>query len=377
MRRTRRLRLPVLVTVALGMLAAGCTPSAPTGPTASATSAATRPGSPAASPATPAQPSKPTTPAPTPSGGQPELAVTVMTYNTLTGRNDCAGCRALKAAGRGDELALDERMPVVAAKVKLADPDIIGFQENEGPRPLPQTHLARLLEDYSWAEPTATVPIAYRSDRFRLVDSGTAVLERERLSCRSGDRTNGRFVSWARLAAAGTDQQLWVFNTHLHPYDTVACAKLRARNLDRLREVIEARNPGATVPQLVLGDFNAFGDEQRAAFRRHRDVMAGLGMEDARQVAEQDISDIPGAASAHWMTAPVGGRNRLGVIRRGGRYIDFVWVPKGTRVRSWQVLSGPGVTQRRIAGKRVPVWSSVMASDHSPVVVTLVLPAAG
>ncbi len=377
MNRTRRLRLPVLVTVALGTLAAGCTPSTPTGTTALATPAPTRPGSPAASPATPSQPSTPSAPVSTPPGEQPGLAVTVMTYNTLTGRNDCAGCRALKAAGRGDELALDERMPVVAAKVELADPDIIGFQENEGPRPLPQTHLARLLEDYSWAEPAATVPIAYRSDRFRLVDSGTEVLERERLSCRSGDRTDGRFVSWARLAVAGTDRQLWVFNTHLHPYDTVACAKLRARNLDRLREVVEAKNPGAAVPPLVLGDFNAFGDERRATFRRHRDVMAGLGMDDSRRVADQDVSDVPGAASAHWMTAPVAGRNRLGVIRRGGRYIDFVWVPKGTDVRSWQVLSGPGVTQRRIAGESVPAWSGVMASDHSPVVVTLVLPAAG
>ena len=74
------------------------------------------------------------------------------------------------------------------------------------------------------------------------------------------------------------------------------------------------------------------------------------------------------------MTAPVAGRQRLGVIRRGGRYLDYVWVPRGGVVRSWQVLSGPGVEERTVAGERVPVWRSVMASDHSPVVVTLVLP---
>ena len=296
-----------------------------------------------------------------------------MTYNTLTGRNDCAGCRALKAAGRGDELALAVRMPAVAAKVALAAPDIIGFQENEGPDPLPQTQLAALLAGYAWAEPTATVPIAYRSDRFRLVGSGTEVLEEGGVSCRSGDRTNGRFASWAHLEIAATGQSLWVFNTHLHPYDTRACARQRARNLDRLHEVVQQKNPDRAA-QLVLGDFNAFGDERRAGYRRHLDVLAELGMVDSHEVAQRDDSDVAGAASAHWMTAPVAGHERLGVIRRGGRYLDYVWVPRGAVVRSWQVLSGPGVGERTVAGHRVPVWRSVMASDHSPVVVTLVLP---
>ena len=82
---------------------------------------------------------------------------------------------------------------------------------------------------------------------------------------------------------------------------------------------------------------------------------------------------VPRAASAGWMTAPVKGRTQVKAIRVTGRHIDFIWVPKKAQVASWAVLSGPGVEHRRIRGVKVPVWSGVMGSDHSPVVARITL----
>ncbi|MGC3953886.1 MAG: endonuclease/exonuclease/phosphatase family protein [Propionicimonas sp.] len=308
-------------------------------------------------------------PAPTPSPSAPgPIELTVMTYNTLTGKNDCAGCAALRAAGLGDELKLGARMPVVAEKVRLADPDLIGFQENTGASPLPQLHLAGLLPDYTWVNPDATEPIAVRKARFAVVESGQEVLEQKALSCTKRDRTDGRFVSWALLRELASGRELWVFNTHLHPYDLAACADLRAENLARLAALVEVKNPDGKLPQLVLGDFNAYGDETRQRFSSHLTTLAELGMVDTALVAEQDDSDVPGAASAGWMTARVKGQLEPKVVRTTGRHIDYIWVPRGTRVASWAVLSGPGVEYRRLRGVKVPVWTGVLGSDHSPVI---------
>ncbi|MDQ7993182.1 MAG: endonuclease/exonuclease/phosphatase family protein [Propionicimonas sp.] len=358
-----------LGTILAVALVTGCGPVVPADPWPTPDPTATQE-SPATTPPSSASPS-------TTQASAAPLALTVMTYNTLTGRNDCAGCRALRAAGRGDELALARRMPAAAAKIALAAPDIIGFQENEGPDRLPQQHLAGLLGDYAWAEPGSPVPIAVRADSFRVVESGVTDLESGPRACRSGDRTDGRQVTWALVEEIATGRRLWVFNTHLHPFDTARCAAMRAENVDRLLAVVAERNPDGELPHLVIGDFNAFGDERRSGFRHHLDAMAAAGMVDSHEIAAEDTSDVPGAASAGWMTATVGGRSRVGVVRRGGRYLDYIWVPEGSTVGTWQVLSGPGVGYRRIGGEKVPYWTGVMASDHSPVVAAVVLGASG
>lgn len=360
-----RRRAAAALAICLLLAAPGCAPDAqPTGPPSTAPSATAATAPRPSAPATSAEPG-PVEPAP--------LELTVMTYNTLTGRNDCAGCKAMKVAGLGDELKLSARMPVVAEKVKLADPDVIGFQENEGADPLPQARLARLLPGYAWANPEDAVPIAVRAARFTVVDSGLERLERGALTCTSRDRTDGRFASWALLRETATERELWVFNTHLHPYDQAACADLRAANVARLAELVTAKNPDGRLPQLILGDFNAFGDETRERFSAHLTTLRELGMADAAAIAAQDESDVPRAASAGWMTAPVKGRTQVKAVRVTGRHIDFIWVPKKAQVASWAVLSGPGVEHRRIRGVKVPVWSGVMGSDHSPVVARITL----
>lgn len=348
---------------------AGCTPAAPVGGPTQVVS------SPQASVSSSPEPTPISEETTSPDESAPaSFQLTVMTYNTLTGRNDCAGCAALRKAGLGDELALDARMPKVAEKIVLAAPDIVGFQENEGSSPLPQEHLAGLLAGYSWIEPGASVPIAVRSDRFEVRESGVDTLEDGPVACTPQDRTTGRYVVWANLHDRATDRDLWVFNTHLHPYDKRACAKLRAKDVAAMATLIRQKDPGLAVPAIVTGDFNSYGAEQRAGFRDHLDEMASLGFVDSHAVAERDDSDVPGAASAGFLTAKVKGKSYPKVIRVDGSYLDFVWVPRQSTVRSWQVMSGPGVAYRKIRGQRVPYWTDVVGSDHSPVIVTVQLP---
>jgi uncharacterized repeat protein (TIGR02543 family) len=304
------------------------------------------------------------------------LSLTVMTYNTLTGENDCAGCLALKKAGDGAQLALSKRMPAAAQKVAATNPDIVGFQENEGEpgAELPATYLQALLPGYTWILPDQTVPIAVRASMFTVADSGIVTLEKNPKACTAKDDTTGRYVSWAKLTLVADGSALWVFNTHGHPYDKLACAKVRSKNIDKIVELMDEKNPGQAERFLLLGDFNAYNDDTRAVFRDHLAKLAKLGIVDAYELKQRDDSDVPKADSASWMTAKVAGKTRVRVIRRDGRHVDYIFVSEGAQVTSWQVKSGPGVKWKTIAGKKVPYWPGVIPSDHNPVIAKIALP---
>lgn len=358
--RSRALALVLGIVVATTACTGPAASSAPSAPTLASASMGT------ATPSSTAAEATPTQAAP--------LTLTVMSFNILTGRNDCAGCKAVKRAGLGKELKLSARMPQAAKKVALAGADIIGFQENEGPGRLPQSYLAGLLKGYTWVQPKRTVPIAVRSSRFQVITSGIEAIEPRRQRCTSSDKTDGRYATWARLRDRSSGREFLVYNTHLHPYDTSRCAKLRSANIKKLTSLMARKNPGRVLPQIITGDFNAYGKEKRKTFSTHLTGLAKAGMVDTARVAARDASDVKRADSAGRMTASVKGKTRVKVIRRTNTYIDYVWVSKGSRVASWAVLSGPGVKYRKISGVKVPTWTGVMASDHSPVVSRVTLP---
>jgi endonuclease/exonuclease/phosphatase family metal-dependent hydrolase len=309
---------------------------------------------------------------PSPSLPTPEaMSLTVMSYNTLTGKNDCGGCKALQKAGDGDQLELSQRMPKVAQRINLAAPDIIGFQENEGSEKLPAAWLQELLPDYTWILPERTVPIAVKEDRFTVLDHGILVLEEDYAPCAASDKTTGRYVVWAQLGERDSGRVVWAFNTHARPVNELACAERRSANLDKLIALIQEHHTDGE-PLVITGDFNSFHNETREVFRDHLTKLAAVGIADSWQLAEADESDVADADSANWMAAPVDGKSVSRVIRRDGLHLDYVFVPDGTRVTSWQVLSGPGVAWKKISGESVPYWPGVMASDHSPVVTKLI-----
>ncbi len=151
----------------------------------------------------------------------------------------------------------EQRRPVVSALLKREGPDLVGTQEGVHAQ---LTDLEADLPDYEWIGTGRDgglkgefMAIFYRSsrldaleyDRFWLSDTpGIA-----------GSRTWGnrfaRMVTWVKLRDRQTQCEFYVVNTHFDHEVQVA----REKSADLLLERVAAFD--ATVPALLLGDFNA------------------------------------------------------------------------------------------------------------------------
>ncbi len=298
--------------------------------------------------------------APARPGGQ--VVITAMTYNILGGPVPDDWFPLIPRA----ELIPTARAPGVVAKVRLADPDIIGFQEFAHRTPA-GTYLEEQLRDYVWLHSAGEHALAFRANSFDLLGHGTEKL----VSAGEQGSFLDRYADWARLRDRATGRVVLVVNVHQHPVQTPVFARVRSVGIGRLVAAIERLDPGLADPLVLLGDFNAGNAETRPVFADHLTGLAAAGFVDAGTVARADTSDVPRANSLHQLSAAVAGEPVAKVVRRNGRYIDYVWVPRGTTVLSWAVVSGPGVEWRQVHGKRVPVWTGVVPSDHSPVVARL------
>jgi endonuclease/exonuclease/phosphatase family metal-dependent hydrolase len=285
-----------------------------------------------------------------------------MTYNVLGGPVPPEWVPLI----RREELLPMVRAPGVVAKVELADPDVVGLQEfATGSEPA--LWIEQHLNAYTWLHGPDNHALLARSSRFEVVGTGDRRLNT------AGEEGSllDRFVDWARLRERSSGRTVLVLNVHAHPFQTPDFARVRGLAIERLVAVLQELDPGLAEPLVLLGDFNAADREGRPVFRDHLTGLRAAGLVDAATVAAHDTSDVPGASSLHQLVAKVAGRPVAKVIRRSGRHIDYVWVPRGVRVSSWQVLSGPGVEWRRVRGVRVPTWTGIIPSDHSPVVADL------
>lgn len=291
------------------------------------------------------------------------LRVSAMTFNVLTGNADSSWYPLISP----DELRLSARAPAIIEKIRLASPDIVGLQENEGRAALPSSFLVDGLSEYTWVHPQLTLPILVRTSRFEVIDDATV-----RITSADDPQSHlNRFVGWVQLRERDTGRTLFVFNVHTHPYQELRFARLRSASIDRLLTTIRRVNPELAAPFLITGDFNAFHDETKPIFRDHLTKLGAAGIVDSWSLAVQDASDVVGASSFNRMGASLDGVPVAKVVRRLGRHIDYVWVPTGTEVDTWAVQSGPGVAWVTVRGRRVPRWTGVVASDHSPVVAHL------
>lgn len=370
---SRRALLAALGAAALAGGLAGSTSwnssSSPT-PTAGAgttTGAATT--SPAGAPATtPAgEPTtSPTTPAATQAADAP-IDLVAMSYNTLFGGAYHTNWWPTLPAST---LRIQARAPLIAEMIRYRAPDVAGLQENEGSRPLPATYLEPLLPGYSWLHQDASVPIIYRTDRFRALDSGIFPITYPS----EPSAHFYRWCSWALLRDHDTHRPFYVYNLHAHPWQERRYAKVRARSWPRLIEGIDRNDPEGTVPLVLLGDFNAYGNETRTLYRRHLDDLAAAGIVDTATIAERDASEVADASSHKGMGANVAGRFVIGAVARGGSYYDYVFTRPDATVLTWEVVTGPHVTWRTVDHQRVPMVSGIQPSDHCPVVAHVQLP---
>ena len=236
-----------------------------------------------------------------------------------------------------DRYGWGERRPRVLETISEIDPDVLGCQE-----PLARQYddLRDGLERYEWHgvgrrdgdREGEFVPVAWRADRFERLEAGAFWLSETPSEPSVGwDAELPRVATWVTLRdrQVGTDDRLWVCNTHLDHRGERARLEsarlLRRRATDRLAD-------GATV--LVTGDCNCTPGSPP-----YRTLTAGP-LEDARRAA----GDVRGPAGTF--------RGFDGEDGIGDR-IDYVFVPSSVDVREYRVL---------------PPSDDGPRSDHLPVV---------
>ena len=284
-----------------------------------------------------------------------------MTYNILTGARPPSAFPRVRPA----DLRFEKRLPVLAEWINFAHPDVLAIQENEpmrGPVRRPLHRLLPLLPGYRAVLADTNIPILYRSSVFELVGSDIRTISTHR---------KRRFGAWCRLAHRKSGKEILVANTHLLSGDSAAAQRTRLKSLEVLTSWLQKVNTGPGVPVALLGDFNSYNDYNATG---RLDAMAPLyrmGLRDSVEIADLHTSEVIGASSTNRFGATVDGRWTFGAIRTGNHTLDYIWVDRAFAVRSWQVVTGPGVRQVRDAFFFAP---GPLPSDHCPVLAELSLP---
>lgn len=331
---------PARRTVLLAGLAslAGCTSSPPVKPPSS--------------PATVSPKPQPSGPEPPPTSGS--WGTGVMSFNMLTSIRTASD---LNPGVPAADVTLARRAPSMAAWIEAAGPDVIGLQENEAnsPAELPLRALGPLLPGYSQVQADLEVPILVREAAYIVGDSGAVVLSR---------KFYVRYLSWCWLTNRKTGGRLLVANTHLDPFQRLPQARARSAQVDLLIARLQKLNPDWQVPTVLLGDFNTRSDETRGVYRDALVKLPAAGLRNSARIAARSVSAVPGAASKNDFGAEIGGRWHYRAIRTDGMCYDYAFVSSQVAVRTWQVVTGPGV--RRISGH--PYFAAApVPSDHCPV----------
>lgn len=283
----------------------------------------------------------------------------LMTYNVMTSPYHFRHFDEVPAA----QTAWEHRLPRALEWIRTGAPDLLHVQEGLAGSGL----TAELAADYEWLHPEHYLPIALRRGRFEVLDAGIV-----RIDAVGNGSGWDRFLTWGRLRGVAGGPEILAANTHLQPFQTLPAARVRSRQVRTLLGELERLNPGGERPMVLGGDFNARSDETRPVFDSHLRQLRGAGLVDARVAAPRDDSDLPGACSWNGLGYVVAGRWRFGAIRTFARHYDYVWTSPEVTVRSWRVITGPGVRTRAIGGQRVPFFAAgPIPSDHSPVVADL------
>lgn len=181
-----------------------------------------------------------------------KTAFRVMTYNIRR-----------KGKEERPERAWGNRLPLVRAVLEKSQPDIIGLQE------VTQEQITDLLKKFpqyvsvgkgrgpSWFGLGSDEfnPIFYNKDKFTLLEQGTFLINASKsligwMPWRV--KYTGwlpRICTWARFKMNATNQEFYVYNTHLdfHQKAILYCAKAVMQHITRQSN---------TLPVIALGDFN-------------------------------------------------------------------------------------------------------------------------
>lgn len=253
--------------------------------------------------------------------------ISIMTYNIRR-----------EGTEKSPERLWANRAASVIALLRNQNPDIIGFQEvtDNQKRQLGESlgenfNIVGQGRGSSWfgLGTDEATPIAYRKDKFSLIDSGTFSLNVGFVWMPWHASETGflpRICTWVKLKDTQSNKEFYVYNTHLdHMYD--------AARLNGAREVMQniLKSNTAELPVIVTGDFNT---EFEGAIK---DSFSGF-------VSAKDLAkkvEGPSETSTGW------GNDKL-------KTIDHILVRKGMSVESYCV----------IVSEQYP-------SDHRPVVAVI------
>ena len=211
-------------------------------------------------------------------------AVRVMTYNIR-----------LDLASDGDN-AWPRRREMVAALIRHEAPDLLGMQEvlvgqkRDLEQALPQFAMVGAGRD-DGRDKGEFSPIAYRRDRFTVVDSGTIWLsETPSRPSKSWDAAYPRIATWVMLRDRQSGRTLRVVNTHFDHVGVVARHQSAALLSSWLAEGNWAR-----LPTILMGDLNSPPDG--SAYRLLA-ASPAIGLRDARLVSRAPPYGPPGTFNA-------------------------------------------------------------------------------
>ena len=219
-----------------------------------------------------------TTPDPVPSRSDCRL----VSYNVLY--------QGLGPDGRG----WHHRQDAVLDELSRLAPDVIGFQEVWMGQ---LTDLQQALSEYDWVAATETpahTPIAYRSKRFEVRDSGTFWLSPPETEpgVPAWDATYQRLATYATFDDSATEPPITVVNVHLDHEGEQARREGISLVRDRLVDIVD---DGESV---LVGDFNCRPTDP--AYRRAIAAIDGW----SEFVAAETVADAVGGPSETYTGFP-------------------------------------------------------------------------
>jgi len=239
------------------------------------------------------------------------------------------------------------RKEMVTALIRYEAPDLLGMQEvllaqkRDLEAALPEYAMVGVARD-DGGEKGEFSPIAFRRERFALVDSGTIWLsETPSVPSKGWDAAYPRIATWALLRDRRSGQTLRVLNTHYDHVGVVARHQSSALLSNWLTQGEWAR-----LPTILMGDLNSA--PEGSGYRLLAESPAS-GLRDARKISRSPPYGPPGTFNA------------FKIDSNAAAPIDHVFVSGSFSVERYSV-----VTQH---------WGGRLPSDHYPVVTELVLEA--
>ena len=238
------------------------------------------------------------------------------------------------------ENAWPHRKDMVAAVIRREAPDLLGTQEVLLHQ---KQHLEAALPGYTFvglgrddgAQGGEFSPLAWRSERFERLDSGTFWLSPTPDRPGKGwDAAYPRIATWAVLRDRRSGATIRVLNTHFDHVGVVA----RANAARMIAEWITA-GPSPDTPAIVMGDFNAPPESE--PYRILADT-ARSRLADTRRISRSPPYGPPGTFTA------------FDIAAAAEAPIDHIFVTDDFGVEAYSVL-----TQH---------WEGRLPSDHYPVV---------